>query len=232
MKIEDAVIASLNLKGEKFEIFVDPELAFEFKTGKKKDFSNILVVDEIFKDAKKGERQSIEKIRKIFGTEDIIEVAKKIVLEGNVPLKAEQREKLLEEKKKKIIFMIARESIDPRTGAPHPPQRIEKALEEAKVRIDPFKEPEEQIQDIINQLKVHLPMKFEKTKIAVKIPAEIAQKVYGKVKELNFEKSEWTSSGEFIFVVEIPKGMKSEFFDKINQITSGKAMIKEIEEKK
>jgi ribosome maturation protein SDO1 len=232
MKIEDAVIASISIKGEKFEIFVDPELALEFKTGKKKDFSNILVVDEIFKDAKKGERQSAEKIKKIFGTEDIIEVAKRIVLEGNVPLKTEQRERLLEEKKKKIIFMIAREAIDPRTGAPHPPQRIEKAMEEAKVRVDPFKEPEEQIQDIINQLKIHLPMKFEKTKIAVKIPAEIAQKVYGKVKELNFEKSEWTSSGDFIFTIEIPKGMKPELFDKINQITSGKAIIKEIEEKK
>jgi ribosome maturation protein SDO1 len=232
LRIEDAVIASLNLKGERFEIFVDPELALEFKTGKKKDFANILVVDEIFKDAKKGERQSEEKLKKMFGTTDIIEIAKKIVLEGNVPLKTEQRERLLEEKRKKIIFMIAREAIDPRTGAPHPPQRIEKAIEEAKIRIDPFKEPEEQIQDVIAQLKLHLPMKFEKVKIAAKVPAEIAQKVYGRLKDLNFEKSEWTSSGDFIFTIEIPKGMKSELFDKINQITAGKAIIKEIEEKK
>ncbi|MEM2174473.1 MAG: ribosome assembly factor SBDS [Candidatus Micrarchaeia archaeon] len=231
MEIEKAVIASLNLRGEVFEIYVDPELAYDFKTGKKKDFSGVLVVDEIFKDARKGERQSDEKLRKFFGTIDVNEIAKKIVLEGNVPLTTRQREKLIEEKKRKIIAIISREAVDPRTNAPHPQQRIEKAMEEAKIRIDPFKEAEEQVNDIINQLRLHLPMKFEKVKIAVKIPGDIAQKIYGKIKEFNFEQSEWLSDGSFAFVVEIPRGMLTEFFDKINQITSGRAVVKEIEKK-
>ena len=44
-----------------------------------------------------------------------------------------------EDKRKQVISTIAREGINPQNGLPHPATRIENAMNEAKVKIDPFK---------------------------------------------------------------------------------------------
>ena len=179
------MIARFEHHGEKFEILVDPDLAYLFKTGKKQDMSNILVVEDIFSDARKGERPGSEAVKKAFGTTDVYEVAKLILTRGEIQLTTEQRRKMLEEKTKRIVAILARECIDPRTNAPHPPQRIERALEESKVHIDAFKDAEAQIKEVVDGLRLILPMKFEKVRIAVRIAAEHAPKVYGTLKEFS-----------------------------------------------
>jgi len=226
--LENAVLARIEIKGEKFEIFVDPNLALDFRTGKKTDFANVMITEEIFSDAKKGDRQSADKLKKFFGTEDILEVGKKIVKDGDVPITTEQRKHMVEEKRKKIIAILARESIDPRTGAPHPPQRIEKALEEVRVHIDPFKPAEAQVNEVLDALRPILPMKFEHARFAVKIPADLAQKVYGALKSYHIQQEEWLGDGSLAVAVEMPAGMQSEFFDRINKLTAGRAQIKEL----
>lgn len=218
----------MTVGGEHFEIIVDPDLALAFRLGKKTDFNNVLVAEEVFKDARKGERQSSDKLKKHFGTDDVFVIAQRIVKEGEVPITTEQRRAMVEEKRKRIVAMISREAIDPRTGAPHPPQRIEKAMEEARVHIDPLKPAESQIADVISALKAILPMKFERIRLAVKIPPELAQRAYPTAKSFGMQQEEWLPDGSFAFVVEIPAGMRPEFFDRINGLTAGKAVIKEL----
>ncbi|VVB73352.1 Ribosome maturation protein SDO1 [uncultured archaeon] len=218
----------MSVAGEKFEIYVDPNLALDFKLGKKKDFNNVMVVEEVFKDAKKADRVSGDKLKKAFGTEDILEVGKKIVLNGEVPITTEQKRHMIDEKRKKIIALLARETIDPRTNAPHPPQRIEKALEEVKIHVDPFKPAEQQIQEAITALRPVLPMKIETARLAVKVPADVAQKLYGSFKEYNVQQEEWQGDGSLIVVVEIPAGLQTEFFEKANRLTAGRAQIKDL----
>lgn len=46
----------LSINGDKFEILVKPDPALEYKTGKRTDFSSILVSEEIYSDANKGSR--------------------------------------------------------------------------------------------------------------------------------------------------------------------------------
>jgi len=226
--MEKAVVAHISVAGEKFEIYVDPNLALDFKLGKKTDFNNVMVVEDIFKDAKKADRASGEKLKKAFGTEDILEIGKKIVMNGEVPITTDQKRAMIQEKTKKIIAILARETIDPRTNAPHPPQRIEKALEEVKIHVDPFKPAEQQIQEAITALRPILPMKIETARLAVKIPADAAQKLYGSFKEYNVQQEEWLGDGSLIIVVEIPAGLQTEFFDKANRLTAGRAQIKDL----
>jgi rRNA metabolism SBDS family protein len=144
VRLEDAIIARYEHSGHRFEILVDPDVIDDVKAGKIENVVDYMVIDEIFKDAHKGDRASEELIKEVFGTTDVNEVAKKIIIHGQVQLTTEQRRKMLEEKKKRIIAEIARNAINPQTGAPHPPQRIELAMEEAKVHIDPLKSVEEQ----------------------------------------------------------------------------------------
>ncbi len=226
--LEKSVVARIEIKGEKFEIFVDPNLALDFRLGKKTDFANVMVVEEIFSDVKKGEHQSDEKLKKFFGTTNVLDVAKKIVKDGDVPITTEQRKQMVEEKRKKIIAILSRETIDPRTGAPHPPQRIERALEEVRIHVDPFKPAEAQVNEALAALRPILPMKFEHARFAVKIPSDVAQKVYGALKEYTIQQEEWASDGSLMVVVEMPAGMQSDFFDRINRLTAGRAQTKEM----
>ncbi len=228
-RLEEAVIARLK-KGEHiFEILVDSEKAFLFREGKIKDVRECLVYDEIFKDARKGERVSYDLLRKVFGTDDIYKVAEIIIKEGELQISTQLRRKLVEEKKKQIIEYIRRNAIDPRTGLPHTYQRIEEALEKAGVKIDPFKPVEVQIDQIIKKLKLVLPLKFEKVLLAVRIPPEYVGHAYGYIKrKYKISKEEWASDGSWIFLIEIPAGMKDEVIENIQKITEGNAEIKEL----
>jgi ribosome maturation protein SDO1 len=226
VSLDKAITARLETHGEKFEILVDPDLAYLFKIGNKKDTLNMMVVEEIFTDARKAERPTAESLKKAFGTTDIMKIAEIIIRKGDVQLTTEQRKTMAEEKRRKIVAILARECVDPRTGAPHPPQSIEKAMEESKVHIDPFKDAETQLNEVVDALRPILPMKFEKVKIAVRVPAEYAPRAFGTLKEYNIQKEEWQSNGNLIVVVEMPAGLQGEFYDKINKITAGNVETK------
>jgi ribosome maturation protein SDO1 len=222
VKVEDAVIARLEIQNENFEILIEPETAQKFKDGEDIPILENLVIDVIFKDSKKGDKASEEKMNKIFGTCDTATIARKILLEGTIQLTTEQRRKMQENKRKQIVASIVRNAINPQTGAPHPAQRIELAMNEAKVHIDPFKPVEAQVQEILGKLKPIIPIRFEKLKVAVKLSGENYGKTYADITGFGkITKEEWQKDGSWIGVVEIPAGLQSEFFDKLNQRTKG-----------
>jgi len=221
--LDTAIVALYEFGGKRFEILVDPEKRRMYKEGKKPDLANVLVVEEVFENARKGERHKSGDIQKAFGTQDIFKIAEIILKKGELQLTTEQKKKMQEEKRKKIIAILARECIDPRTGAPHTQLRLEQALEEARVNIDPQKEAEAQLEDVIKELRLILPMKFEKVKVAVRIPAQYASRAYGTLKEYNVGQEEWQKDGSLIAVVEMPAGLQGEFYDRMNKLTGGSA---------
>jgi len=221
VSLDKAVIARYGKGGMHFEVYVDPNLAEMYKEGRKKDLANILVVEEVYTNARKGERAKSADLEKVFGTTDVYKILEKILRDGEIQLTTEQRRKKVEEKRKQIITILARETIDPRTKAPHTETRIANALNEAKIHIDPFKDAREQIPEIIKKLKLILPMKFEKTKIAVKIPPQYAAKTYGMLKNYDIRQEQWLDDGHLIVVLELPSGAKGEFFEKLNRLTHG-----------
>jgi len=229
--LEKAIIAKFEKAKHRFEIYVEPNLAFDIKSGKKNiagvNLDDLLVTNEIFKDAKKGERASEEMIEKVFGTTEIRKVVEKIIKKGELHLTTEQRRKMLEEKRRQIISIISKTAINPQTSAPHPPARIEKAIEEAKINIDIFKDAAEQVPKIVDAIRYILPIKFEQKNIAVKIPPIYTGKAIAHVKNLGkIKREEWLNDGSWAFIIEIPAGMVEEFFGEINRLTKGEAQIK------
>jgi ribosome maturation protein SDO1 len=226
MPSSKSVVVKLSKGGEEFEIFVDSELAYDYITGKRPDPMSVIEVEEIFKDARKGERQSDDKVRKVFGTTELSKVVEYILKNADIPLTTEQRSHLLEEKRKQVIDIIAKNSIDPRTNAPNPPLRIENAMKEAKVNIDPFKSASEQVEEVVKKLNMYMPIKFTTIKINVIIPPEFANRCYGILKRYGLKSEQWLSNGSLEALVEFPAGMRDDFFDRINGATQGKAQIK------
>ncbi len=227
VKLEEAVIARLSSCGTTFEVLVDPELALAFKTGQNADVRSALASDKIFKDSKKGDKASEEMVQKAFGTSDVTKVAAEIIRKGEIQITTEQRRKMREQRLRQIVTLISKRAINPQTGAPHPPARVESAINDAKVHVDEFKSAEEQLAAIIKALQPIIPLKFEMRRIAVKIPTAYTGKASRVVKSLATVKQEqWLNDGSWTAVVEIPAGIQSEFFDKLNELTRGEAQTK------
>ncbi len=228
VSLDKAVIASYERAGVRFEIYVDPDAAYAYLEKKKPDLKNILVAEEVYSDAHKGEKAKPSDIQKAFGSTDIMVILELVLKNGEVQLTTEQRRKKVEEKRKQVIAILLREAIDPRTNTPHTQMRIENALEEAKVHFDRFKDPREQLTDIVKELRPILPMKFEKIKVAVKVPAQFANKCYGTLKSYGIQREEWTKGGDLVVVVEIFGGLAGEFYDKLNKQTGGQVETKQL----
>ncbi|MEM1545881.1 MAG: ribosome assembly factor SBDS [Candidatus Methanomethylicia archaeon] len=220
------VIARYDSQGEHFELIVDPNKAFDYKMGKRINLSEILISDEIYKDAKKGLKASEESLIKVFKTLDVSKIASTILLKGQVPLTAEQRQKLIDVKRKQIIAFISKNCIDPRTNLPHPPTRIELAINETHISIDPFRDVEEQAIEVIKALRAVLPLKVAQVIAKVKIPQKYASKAQPIISKLGeLKKSNWLDDGGWQGEVEIPAGMQIEFIEKVNSLTHGEAEI-------
>jgi len=224
---EKYTTARISKSGEKFEVLVKPDPALEYKMGKPLSVSQLLVIDEIYSDAGKGTRASTEKLQKAFGTEDPLAVAEEIMKHGELQLTTEQRRQLVEDKRKQIIAFVARNCIDPRTGTPHPPIRIEQAMAQIKYSIDPFKSADEQAKDVIEELRALLPIKMEQMRVAVKILAEYSAKGYGSLKGYGtITKEEWQADGSLVAIVEMPAGLYGPFVERLGKITQGTIQTK------
>ena len=227
VSLDDAVIARLKKGEEHFEVLVDPYAAADLIDGKEIDIIQILAIDAIFKDSKKGTHASEESIKEKFGTDDVAEIAKQIVLNGDIQLTTEQRHKMQKNKKNRIIETISRNAMDPKTKAPHPRQRIELAMDEAGVHVDPFKPVSEQVKTIIEALRPLIPISMEHVRISVKIPPEHIGKAYGVARNYGtLEREEWQSDGSWIGIIKIPAGMQTDFYDKLNDVTKGNVSTK------
>lgn len=227
VNIEDAVTAKLSVKGFNFEILVDCEKAMEYKNGKNIDLDDVVVTLDIFKDVKKGEHANEHDLKNLLGTSNKAEIIKKIIKEGEIQLTKEYKDKIREEKRRNIINLIHRYCINPTNNLPHPIDRVEGAMEEAKVKIDEFKKPEEQVKEIINKLKPILPIRYEIREVQVKIPKKFAGKSYSTLKQMgSMLKDEWQSDGSLLAVLEIPSGLTTDLFDKLNALTHGEVESK------
>lgn len=226
VSLDKAIIARLKTGGETFEIYVDPHHALEYRKGVKTPLSDLLAVQEVFRDASAGKKASEESMKKVLGTSDLAEVVDRILTKGEIHLTSEQRKTMVEEKKKQIISIIARNSINPQTKTPNPPARIEAAMEEARVSIDPFKSAKEQVEYVVKQIRPILPLKFETLNVAVKIPAAYAGGCYRMLREYGEVKKEEWDKGDMLALIEIPAGLQDEFYSRLNSLTHGEVKIK------
>ncbi len=227
VKIEDAVTARLSTHGTEFEILVDPDLSLDYRAGKDVDIQEVLAAEKIFKDASKGEKASEEKMEDIFGTSESLEVGDKILQEGEIQVTTKQRKEMRKNRRKEIVSLISRRSINPQKDVPHPPKRIENALDQTKINIDAFKSAEEQLPEVVEALRPILPLKFETRRIAIKVPPDYGGKAYRIVEDFaEVKEDEWLDDGSWAAKVELPAGMQSDFFEKLNNLTHGEVETK------
>ncbi|MGE4275380.1 MAG: ribosome assembly factor SBDS [Candidatus Methanomethylophilaceae archaeon] len=227
VNLEEAIVARLESHGETFEILIDPDVARMIRDGKDVDLLEHAAVEEIFNNASKGTRASDDKLQEVFGTDDVSEIMRQIIIRGEVQLTAEQRREIMESKRRQIISEIARNAINPQTKTPHPPMRIEMALDEAKFRVDPFKPLAVQVKAAMDVLRPLMPIRFERSKVGVRLKGDDYGRCYDDLIHFGVvQREEWQSDGSWIGVLEIPAGVRDELVARLNAKTKGKADVK------
>ncbi|KAF5429125.1 ribosome maturation protein SDO1 [Candidatus Methanophagaceae archaeon] len=221
VSLDKAVIARYKHGKKIFEVLVDPEKVDAVKTGDGVDMADVLAAEEIFEDVSKGDKATEGDLMTVFSTTDVEEIASRIIKEGEVQLTTEQRRKRVEEKRKMVINQIAQIAINPKTDTPHPPARIEIAMKEAKVHIDPFKTVDVLVSETVKAIRPIIPIKIEETQIAIKIPAAYTGHVYDLKKKYKVTKEDWQGDGSYIALLEFPAGMREDVFSFLNMMTKG-----------
>jgi ribosome maturation protein SDO1 len=224
---ERFTIARLTKENEHFEILVKPQKALEYRNGKVSSITEVLAAETIFSDANKGTKVSEESMNKAFKTVDSLKIADEILKKGTLQLTTDQRRKMVEDKRRQIIDFIARQAVDPKTNLPHPPARIENAMEQIRYPIDPYKSVDEQAKDIVKLLRPILPLKIEQVTVAVKVPAQYSSRAYGTIKSFGtIKREEWRGDGSWYGEIEMPAGAYASVLNKLGDVTKGSGEAK------
>ena len=224
--MDKVTIVKYSYASEKFEILVKPDPAFDYKLGKISEISKILVSDEIYTDSGKGTRASNDLLVKVFKTEDTTKIAEIMMQKGELNLNTEQRKKMTTDKRKQIITFIAKTYVDPKTHLPHPPLRIEQAMTDGRVSVDPFKNPDEQIKEIVEKLRPIIPLKTENITLEISVPAQYVAQSYTVLKSTgSLKKEDWQPNGSLKAILEIPAAARPNVIDRLGAITKGTANV-------
>jgi len=223
---DKVTVVRYTYSGDKFELLVKPDPAFDYKIGKITEISKVLVSDEIYTDSSKGTRVPNEKLVQVFKTNDPTKIAEIIMKKGDLNLTTEQRKKMISEKRKQLVTFIAKTYVDPRSHLPHPPLRIEQAMDDGRVSIDPFRNVDEQVKDIVEKLRPIIALKSENVVLEISIPAQFVAQSYTVLKSTGtLKKEDWQPNGSLKAILEIPAGARPNVIDRLGSITKGTATV-------
>jgi len=247
------IVGRIEKGGRTFEMLIDPEQAWEakkiireeinrrLKAGSQKSRVSVeeLINDSkinlemvfesftVFEDLRRGKKATNGDMEAIFNTTEGKTISGYILLDGEIQWTKAQREEERNKKLKQIITIISKNAINPQNKKPHPYQRIEKAIDEANIKIDLMKNAEEQVDDIVKKIQSIIPIRMEQAELAIKIPTSFTAKGYHIVAQLSqIKKEEWQSDGSWVAVVSLPAGLQMELIDKLNKLTHGRVQTK------
>jgi ribosome maturation protein SDO1 len=226
ISLDEAVTARLESHGARFEVLVDPDAALAIKREAfDGDLEEVIAAEEVFENASRGDRPAENDLEDVFDTTDPLEIIPEVIRRGEIQITAEQRREMAEQKHRQLVNRIARNAINPQMDdAPHPPDRIESALEQAGFKIDPMETVETQVDDALDALRPVIPIRFDEVVVAVQLPAEYAGSAQAQVRQFgDLQREEWQNDGSWVGVIEFPAGMQNDFYDLVNEHTSGTA---------
>lgn len=226
ISLDEAVTARLESHGQRFEVLVDPDAALSISRDEfDGDLEDVIAAEDVFEDASSGDRPPEDSLEEVFGTTDPMDIIPEVIKRGEIQITAEQRREMQEQKHKQLVQTITRNAVNPQMDdAPHPPERIESALEETDFRIDPMEPVETQVDDALEALRPVIPIRFDEVTVAVQVPADHAGSAQSKIRQFaDLDSEEWQSDGSWIGVLTFPAGMQNEFYDLVNEHTSGQA---------
>ena len=105
----------------------------------------------------------------------------------------------------------------------------EQAMQEARVQIDPFRDAAEQTKKVVDALRVILPLKSEKVRLKIVVPAQFAPQSIGALKSFGeLQNEQWGADGSLTTIIEIPAGVRTALLERLGSATKGAAQAVEV----
>ncbi|MHA1912401.1 MAG: ribosome assembly factor SBDS [Candidatus Kariarchaeaceae archaeon] len=230
LDLGENTLIKITVKGHKFELIVNAELVWKYcELDEDIPLTEMVEGMVIFTNAKRGQKASEDELE-MFELNDELQIIEFILRNGQLNITAAQRNSFMVEKMSEIIEFLHLHCINPRTNLPHPPERINNAINEAGIIIKWDIPADEQAVDMIPLLQPIIPIRMEVVKIEFRIPATLVGPIYGKVTSVGTKLSEeWLSDGTWVVIMSIPAGAQAELIEEINSESQGKAQIKILE---
>lgn len=217
-------------QGKRFEIVVEPEKAWLFKQGEQIPIDDIIEGMTVFENFSKGLKADVDLLDQAFNTKDVREVVLIMLEKGDLQITQEQRKRFTKEKRDEIIAYLVKHAVNPKTKSPHPPARIDKAMDEAGVNIDRKEPAPDQARKILKEIQVILPIKIESATIEFVIPAADTGKMYGFVQGTgDMLKENWAKDGSLTMILRVPAGTVAQVLEQISDRSKGRIQSTVIE---
>mmetsp|Transcript_20251 Transcript_20251/g.30097 ORF Transcript_20251/g.30097 Transcript_20251/m.30097 type:complete len:276 (-) Transcript_20251:34-861(-) len=205
---------------EHFEALTNTGAVGKFRKGLL-GWDKVLFADEVFTDVSRGTRPTDDQLESTFGTTDSTTCLKEIIEKGELLLSAAERKEKVENKKNKVLNYLHKYYIDPKSNLPHPITRLENALVELKVRIDPDQSVEKQVTQIIKNMPAVLPIKKSIMRASITIPHKYTGACHGIIHQhAKVEKENWLADGCCMSIACAP-GDYTVLVSSLTKVTSG-----------
>ncbi|MCI4338189.1 MAG: ribosome assembly factor SBDS, partial [Thermoplasmata archaeon] len=93
-----------------------------------------------------------------------------------------------------------------------------------KIHVDPFRSAELQVPEVLQKLRPLLPIRLDSVQVKIRVRAQDYPKVIGDLKGLGkLSEESWLGDGSWTGVLQIPAGVQTELYAKLNARTKGSA---------
>ena len=99
-------------------------------------------------------------------------------------------------------------------------------MDDGRVSIDPFKNVDDQLKDLVEKLRPIIPLKSENIVLEISVPAQFVAQSYSVLKSIGtLKKEDWQPNGSLKAILEIPAAARPNVIDRLGAITKGTANV-------
>lgn len=132
IKLTNVSMVRLKKERKRFEIACYQNKVQDYRKGIEKDLDEVLQIHQVFINVSKGLVASKEDLIKCFGSNNVDDIIKEILMKGEIQLSEKERQLMLNKINNEMLTIISAKCINPKSKKRYPPTMIHKALVELK----------------------------------------------------------------------------------------------------
>ncbi|ETV81534.1 SBDS family rRNA metabolism protein, variant [Aphanomyces astaci] len=168
-RLEHIDVVRLKKGGCRFEVACFKNKLVEWRRGIETNLSDVLQSEAIFDNVSRGKRARDEDIQRVFGTQDIVEVATFIMTKGAIHVSESIRVAEHDSMFQEVGSVIAKTSVNPEISRPYPMSAIEQMMQKIHVALTPHEPVDIQALGVLQQLKQVMPIVRATMKVHVSV---------------------------------------------------------------
>uniref|UniRef100_A0A8C6T692 Ribosome maturation protein SBDS n=1 Tax=Neogobius melanostomus TaxID=47308 RepID=A0A8C6T692_9GOBI len=184
IRLTNVAVVRMKKGGKRFEIACYKNKVVSWRSGAEKDLDEVLQTHSVFVNVSKGQAAKKDDLTGAFGTDDLTEICKQILANGELQVSDKERRTQLETSFRDIATIVAEKCVNPETKRPYTVNLIERAMKDIHYSIKANKSTKQQALEVIRQLKETMEIQRAHMRLRLMLPAKDAKRLKEKLKPL------------------------------------------------